>query len=65
MTINPMKALAADRVLSKHGLPSKTEDQPQREYMSKEDAEAEIMRLSVTQEYRSKIDQNNRRNWHV
>lgn len=63
MTLNPMKQLAADRILTKHGLPPKTEDPPMREYLSKEESAKVINSLCGNRRYRSKIDPENRSNW--
>lgn len=66
MTINPAKALAADRVLEKHGIPPKQEvDQKPREYMTKDEAQEWIERLKIKRRYRSKIDNQNRQAWKV
>lgn len=54
MTINPAKALAAERVMKKLGIPPKQESKP-REYMSKDDAKAIIERLKRKPIYKSKI----------
>lgn len=46
MTINPAKALAALRVMEKHGLPTRTEaPQEPRYYLSKEESEKIINSL--------------------
>jgi hypothetical protein len=63
MSINPAKALAAHRVLEKHGLPPKQEQSKPREYMPKDKAIEVIEDLKRPRQYRSKIDEQNRRSW--